>query len=747
MFRTGFAYLLTAMLFLYACETTNTANVRPDRPYQQEIDSLMAEMTLEEKIGQLNLLSSGFTETGPTLRDDYREMIAEGNMGGIFNGFTVEHTRDLQQVAVEETRLGIPLIFGFDVIHGYRTIFPIPLGEAATWEPDLIKEASEVAAEEAAAAGVHWTFAPMLDVSPDPRWGRIAESAGEDPYMNAVFGEARVKGFEGEDLKDLNTILSTAKHYIAYGAAEGGRDYNTVDISERTLREIHLPPFIAALEAGSGTVMTAFNEYDGIPATGNQFLFNDLLRDELGFEGFVVTDYTAIPEMIEHGVAADERDAAELAMNANVDMDMQSINYVEELPGLIEDGLISEAQVDQAVERILRKKFKLGLFEDPYRYSEFDREEETIMRDDFLELALEVSKRSIVLMKNEDQTLPLNREEVNDIAVIGPLADNQYDLLGSWSAAGEHEDNITLLEGIRNNVGDHTNVSYTIGAELGFDEYSTEGFNEAVQIASQADVAVVAVGEGRHMSGEAASRVSLDLPGVQEELLQAVHETGTTVVMVLMSGRPMTINWADENVPAIMNAWFLGTKAGEAIAQVMFGDYNPAGKLPVTYPRHTGMSPYYYNHKNTGRPMDPDERYTSKYIDEENSPLYPFGFGLSYTTFEYDNLRLSTNEIDDDGSLEVSIDVINTGDYAGEEVVQLYTRKIVASTTRPVKELRGFDKIELEPGESQTVTFDLNAEQLYYYDKNMEYGLEPGEVRVFVGTNSEEVLEDSFNVR
>lgn len=747
---------MLAVFFIHACNTTNTTEQDdPDlevaeqdqRPYQEEIDSLMAEMTLEEKIGQLNLLSSGFTETGPTLRDDYKDMIAEGNMGGIFNGFTVEHTRELQRIAVEETRLGIPLIFGFDVIHGYRTIFPVPIGETATWEPDLIKEASKVAAEEAAAAGVHWTFAPMLDVSPDPRWGRIVESAGEDPFLNEIFGKARVKGFEGDDLKDLNTILSTAKHYIGYGEAEGGRDYNTVDISERTLREIHLPPFRAALDAGAGTVMTAFNEYDGVPATGSQFLFNDILRDELGFEGFVVTDYTAIPEMIKHGVAADEAEAAELAMNANVDMDMQSINYVDELPGLIEEGKISEEQVDQAVERILRKKFKLGLFDDPYRYSDYDREEETIMRDDFLELALDVSKRSIVLMKNEDQTLPLSREDVNDIAVIGPLADNQYDLLGSWSAAGEHEDNITLLEGIRNNVEEHTNISYAEGTELEFEDYTKDGIEEAVDIAEDADVAVVAVGEGRHMSGEAASRVSLDLPGAQEDLLKAVHETGTPVVMVLMSGRPMTINWAEENVPAIMNSWFLGTKAGEAIAQVMFGDYNPAGKLPVTYPRHTGMSPYYYNHKNTGRPMDPDERYTSKYIDEENSPLYPFGFGLSYTTFGYDNMQLSTDEISTNGSLEVSVEITNTGDYTGEEVVQLYTRKMVASATQPVKELRDFDKIELDPGETQTVSFDLDAEQLYYYDKNMEYGLEPGEVRVFVGTDSEDVLEDSFTVR
>lgn len=738
--------LLTLILVLvsYGCETNE---IRPEeKPYQAEIDSLMELMTLEEKVGQLNLLSSGFTETGPVLAEDYKEMIAEGQMGGIFNGFTVEHTRELQEIAVEETRLGIPLIFGFDVIHGYRTIFPIPLGETATWEPDLIKKASKVAAEEAAAGGVHWTFAPMLDVSPDPRWGRIAESAGEDPLMNSLFGKARVKGFQGDDLKDLNTLLATAKHFIGYGDAEGGRDYNTVDISERTLRERHLPPFIAAMDAGVGTVMTAFNEYDGVPATGSQFLLNQLLRDELEFDGFVVTDYTSIPEMIQHGVAANEADAVELAMNANVDMDMQSIDYVEELPGLIEEGRISEEQVDQAVERILRKKFKLGLFEDPYRYSDPQREEETILREDFKELALEVSKRSIVLMKNENQTLPLDREELNEVAVIGPLGDNQYDILGSWSAAGQQEDNITLLEGIENNVAEHTNVTFTEGATLEFDDTSRDGFAEAIANAEQADVAIVVVGEDRHASGEAASRSSIDLPGMQQELLQEIHATGTPVVMVLMSGRPMAINWAEDNVPAILNAWYLGTMTGEAISEVMFGDYNPAGKIPVTYPRNAGMSPYYYNHKNTGRPMDPDERYTSKYIDVENSPLYPFGYGLSYTTFDYDNLMLSDDRMSSNGNLEVSVDVTNTGDQTGEEVVQLYTRQMVASVTRPVKQLRNFDKIELEPGETRTVNFDLGAEQLYYYNKDMEYGIEPSEIRVFVGGDSEDVLEDSFYI-
>ena len=739
--KTTLFTVFALLMFTSAC--TDVERSSGDSEISAKVDSVLSLMTMEEKLGQLTLLSSGFSETGPTLRDDFEQLVREGKSGALFNAYTVEYTRRMQEIAVNETRLGIPLLFGFDVIHGYRTIFPIPLGESATWNPELIERVSRAAAEESAAAGLHWTFAPMVDVSPDPRWGRIAESAGEDPYLNEVIGRARVRGYQGEDLKDLTTILATVKHFAAYGAAEGGRDYNTVDMSERVLRERYLPPFKAALDEGARTVMTAFNEYDGVPATGNKFLLNQILRDEWGFDGFVVTDYTSIPEMIAHGVAANETEAVELAMNANVDMDMQSVTYLNELPKLLEEGRITEEQIDQAVSRILYAKFELGLFEDPYRYSDAEREEETIMNEEFLDLALEISKESIVLLKNEEELLPLSKG-LNRIAVLGPLADNKREMLGSWAGAGQAEDNVTLLEGIRNSVTDGTDVVHARGVD--FTDPSTEGFSEAVNLARSADVAVVAVGERALMSGEAASRATLDLPGVQREFLEAVHETGTPVVMVLMAGRPLAIDWTDENIPAILNTWFLGTQAGNAISEVLFGDSNPSGKITATFPAVTGQVPYYYNHKNTGRPMDPDQKYTSKYIDAPNEPLYPFGYGLSYTTFEYDNLTLDRTSISASESLQVSVDVTNTGDIAGDEVVQLYIRDLVGSVTRPVKELRGFDKVNLQPGETKIVNFTITPDDLTMYDVGMNRVVEPGDFKVFVGRHSEDLLEADFSV-
>ena len=715
-----------------------------DPVISQKVDSVLNLMTLDEKLGQLTLLSSGFSETGPTLRDDFEQLVREGKSGAIFNAYTVEYTNWLQRIAVEETRLGIPLLFAFDIIHGYKTIFPIPLGETATWDPELVERVSRAAAIESAAAGLHWTFAPMIDVSPDPRWGRIAESAGEDPLLNSVFGKARVRGYQGNDLYDLNTIMATAKHLAAYGAAEGGRDYNTVDISERVLREVYLPPFKAVLDEGVATFMTAFNEYDGVPATGNKFLMNTILRDEWNFNGFVVTDYTSISEMIEHGVAANEKQAAELAINANVDMEMQSTTFLNEIPALIEEGSIAEEQVDKAVARILRMKFELGLFDDPYRYSDAEREKETLMKQEFLDLALEISKKSIVLLKNENQVLPFSTE-LNQIAVLGPLADNQQELLGSWSGAGRAEDNVTLLEGIKNYVSEGTRVVHARGVD--FTDLSKAGFQQAVNLARNSDVAIVAVGEEALMSGEAASRATLNLPGAQEEFLKAIYETGTPVVMVLMAGRPLTINWADENIPAILNTWFLGTQTGNAIAEVLFGNHNPSGKLPVTYPAEAGQAPYYYYHKNTGRPMDPNQKYTSKYIDAPNSPLYPFGFGLSYTTFEYNNLQIDKETISKFDTLSIYIDVTNTGNFEGDEVVQLYTRTWFASVTRPVKELRDFKKITISPGQTETVQFQLHPSQLMFYDVDMNYVVEPGLVSVFAGTNSEELIEIRFLIK
>lgn len=711
--------------------------------HPEKVDSVLALMTLEEKVGQLNLLSSGFAETGPVLSEEYREMIGEAKLGGVFNAHTVEHTLDLQRIAVEETRLGIPLLFAFDVIHGHRTIFPVPLAEASTWDPDLIEKASRVAAKESAAAGLHWTFTPMIDVSPDPRWGRIVESSGEDPLLNKLFGVARIKGFQGDDLYELDTIMATAKHFAAYGVAEAGRDYNTVDISERTLREIHLPAFKAAIDADVRTFMTAFNEYDGVPATGSDFLFNKILRDEWGFDGFVVTDYTAIMEMIPHGYARDEAHAAELSINANVDMDMMSNIFLNELPGLVRSGVVSEEQVDMAVARILDMKFELGLFDDPYRYSDYEREAETIMREDFLDLALEVAEKSIVLLKNEDDLLPL-KENHKNIAVIGPLGDNQYDVMGSWSAAGEASENVSLLSGLKNAVAGDVTVSFAQGVPLSLDDHNTDGIDDAVQLARESDVVILALGEGRHMSGEAASRTTLNLPGAQQELLEAVQATGTPVVLVLMAGRPLEINWANENVEAIVNAFYLGTRTGDAIASVLFGNHNPSGKLTFSWPYSVGQIPNVYYQKMTGRPMDPNQRYTSKFIDAPNAPLFPFGYGLSYTTFEYENLQLSKTEITSGDSLTVSVEVTNSGDESGYEVVQLYTRKMVASVTQPVRLLRDFEKVYLEPGQTKTIEFHLKAKQLMYLDQQLEPTLEPGTVKVFVGTNVAQTLEGDF---
>ncbi|MGF1669020.1 MAG: glycoside hydrolase family 3 N-terminal domain-containing protein [Balneolaceae bacterium] len=739
--------LLNIFLFLIlnGCKAEKTSfDSDWDPIISQKVDSVLNLMTLDEKLGQLTLLSSGFSETGPTLREDFEQLVREGKSGAIFNAYTVEYTNWLQRIAVEETRLGIPLLFAFDVIHGYKTIFPIPLGETATWDPELVEKVSRAAAIESAAAGLHWTFAPMIDVSPDPRWGRIAESAGEDPLLNSVFGKARVRGYQGNDLYDLNTIMATAKHFAAYGAAEGGRDYNTVDISERVLREVYLPPFKDVLDEGVATFMTAFNEYDGVPATGSKFLMNTILRDEWNFNGFVVTDYTSIPEMIQHGVAANDKQAAELAINANVDMEMQSTTFLNEIPALIEEGSINEKQIDRAVARILRMKFELGLFDDPYRYSDAEREKETLMKQEFLDLALEISKKSIVLLKNENQVLPISTE-LNQIAVLGPLADNQQELLGSWSGAGRAEDNVTLFEGIKNYVSEGTRVVHALGVD--FTDLSRAGFQEAVNLARNSDVAVVAVGEEALMSGEAASRATLNLPGAQEEFLKAIYETGTPVVMVLMAGRPLTINWADENIPAILNTWFLGTQTGNAIAEVLFGNHNPSGKLPVTFPAETGQAPYYYYHKNTGRPMDPNQKYTSKYIDAPNAPLYPFGYGLSFTNFEYSNLQLDKKSISKSDTLEISVDVTNTGSLEGDEVVQFYTRTLTASVTRPVKQLRDFKKITLSPGQTETVKFQLHPSQLMFYDIEMNYVVEPGTINVYTGTNSESLLKNDFIIQ
>ncbi len=733
---------LLILLFLAACNMAEPEREGwfTDERTAQRVDSLMLLMTLEEKIGQMVLFTSDMDVTGPFMRDHYVESIREGMVGAIFNAYTAEYTRELQRIAVEETRLGIPLLFGYDVVHGHRTIFPIPLGETATWDMEAIEQSARIAAEEATAEGVHWTFAPMIDVTRDPRWGRIAESSGEDPFLTAEVARAKVRGYQGDDLKALNTMLSCPKHFAAYGEPQAGRDYHTVDISELTLRNKFLPPFKAAVDEGAATIMTAFNELFGVPATGSKYLLTEILRDEWNFNGFVVTDYTSINEMIPHGFARDEKHAGELAINAGVDMDMQGAVYHDYLMELVREEVVAEEDVDRAVRRILTMKFELGLFDDPYRYSDTEREEALVMTPENLAFARDFSRKAIVLLKNEDNTLPL-AGDVESIALIGPLADNQREMIGSWSAAGDYTRSVTLRQGIENRQGGRTRINYARGANI--DDDDRTGFMEALLAARNSEVIVLAIGEYALQSGEAASRAELSLPGVQEELFLMLAELDKPIVVVLMKGRPLTLERVDEKASAILETWFLGTKAGDAIADVLFGDYNPSGKLPVSFPRHVGQIPIFYNHKNTGRPKG-EFKFTSKYLDVPNSPLYPFGYGLSYTTFEYSGITLSNTEMAMDDLLEASVTVTNTGDRFGEEVVQLYIRQLVGSITRPVKELKGFEKIGLHPGESKEVVFQLTWKDLAFYNADNEFKAEPGDFHLFIGTNVEEVQKTQF---
>lgn len=701
----------------------------------RKVDSLINLMTLEEKIGQLTLFTSDWATTGPTIRDTYKSDIQKGLCGNIFNAYTAAYTRDLQKVAVEQTRMKIPLLFGYDVIHGYKTIFPIPLGEAASWDLAAIEKSARVAATEATAAGLHWTFAPMVDIARDPRWGRIMEGAGEDTYLGSLIAAARVKGIQGENFNGTNTMLACVKHFAAYGAAQAGRDYHTVDMSERVLRETYLPPYKAAVDAGAHTVMTSFNELDGVPATGNAHLLRDILRDEWKFKGLVVTDYTSINEMIPHGVVANEKEAGELALNAGVDMDMQGAVYYNHLAQSVKEGKVNVEQIDQSVRYILRIKYLLGLFEDPYRYSNIEREKSTILSKENQDAARDVSRKSIVLLKNDSNALPIAKTG-RTIAVIGPLADNKSELIGAWSGAGEAKDCVTLLQGIRAKAGGGK-VEYAKGCTL--DTIERMGFKAAVDLAKRSDIIVVAVGEKANMSGEAASRSMIGLPGVQMELVQQLVATGKPVVVVLMNGRPLVFPWIADNATAIVETWFLGTQAGNAIADVLFGDYNPSGKLPITFPRNEGQIPIFYNMKYTGRPFDANNKYTSKYLDVPNTPQYPFGFGLSYTTFTYSDIRVNKTTFTPRESLTINVTVTNSGKRDGEEVVQLYMRDLVGSVTRPVKELKGFQKIMLKAGESKDVTFTLTANDLKFYNRQMQWTYEPGDFDVFVGTNSADV--------
>lgn len=734
--------LFMLSIALFACGITEQKKEGwfVDKMIAQRVDSLMQLMTLEEKIGQMTLFTSDMDATGPFLRTEYIDKIREGRVGAIFNAYTAEYTRELQRMAVEETRLGIPLLFGYDVIHGHRTIFPIPLGEAASWDMEAIEHSARISAEEATAEGLHWTFSPMLDITRDPRWGRIAESPGEDPFLGSMVARAKVRGYQGDDLSAKNTMIACAKHLAAYGAPQAGRDYHTVDMSEITLRNKFLPPFEAAIDEGVATIMTAFNELFGVPATGSKYLLTNILRDEWNFNGFVVTDYTSINEMIPHGFARDEKHAGELALDAGVDMDMQGAVYYDYLLSSVMEGRVSEEAVDRAVRRILTMKFELGLFDDPYRYSDPEREKTLVMTSENLDFARDFSRKSIVLLKNDDSTLPLSGD-VGSIALIGPLADNQRELIGSWSAAGDYKKSVTLRQGIVNRQGERTRINYALGASI--DDDDKTGFAEAIRAARNSDVIVMALGEYALQSGEAASRANIGLPGVQEELFLQLAGLGKPIVVVLMNGRPLKLERVDEKASAILETWFLGTMAGDAIADVLFGDYNPSGKLPVSFPRTEGQIPLFYNHKNTGRPKSPD-KFTSKYLDVPNSPLYPFGYGLSYTSFEYSDIRLSNTEISMDEVLEASVTVSNTGDRFGEEVVQLYIRQLVGSITRPVKELKGFQKIGLRPGESKEVRFHLSWKDLAFYNADNLFKAEPGDFYLFIGTNSEEVKQAQF---
>jgi beta-glucosidase len=707
-----------------------------------KIETLISQMTLDEKTGQLSLFASEWDVTGPTLNSSYKRLIREGKAGAILNAKTVDYVKSLQRMAVEESRLKIPLIFGYDVIHGYSTIFPIPLGQAASWDLNAIEKADQIAAMEASAEGINWTFAPMVDIARDPRWGRVSEGAGEDAWLGARIAKARVRGFQGKGYGDGRHILACVKHFAAYGAPLAGRDYNTVDISPVSLYENYLPPYKACIDAGVASVMTSFNEINGTPSTSNHWLLTDLLRKEWGFRGFVVTDWTAINELVSHGVAADVRTAACLALNAGVDMDMEGSAFLDNLPGLLQDKKVSIDTIDEAVRRILRAKIQLGLFEDPYRFCNKQREQTGLMTKESLDFARKLVSESCVLLKNDNHTLPI-APTVKTLAVVGPLADARKEMMGSWTAAGEWEKCITLLDGIKNKSGGKLKVIYEKGCNINDKDLS--GIEAAVRLAHEADFVLLALGESSEMSGEAASRTDIDLPGVQNELAEAVIRAGKPTAVVLFNGRPLAISRLNEIAPAILETWFGGTQAGNGIADILFGDVNPSGKITMSFPRNTGQIPIFYNAKNTGRPYipdHPDEKYVSRYIDCPNTPLYPFGFGLSYTSFSYTGIKAVVRG----NTITVSSDVTNTGDRDGEEIVQLYIQDKVGSITRPVKELKGFKKLLIRKGETINVSFPLTTDDLSFYHPDLKKYWEPGEFNAFVGGSSAEVISVSFKL-
>lgn len=728
------------------------------------IANLMAKMTVDEKIGQLNLPTGGEATTGSVVSTDLEGKIKAGQVGGVFSLTTPDRVRKTQEIAVTQSRLKIPLIFGQDVIHGYKTLFPIPLGLSATWDLGLIEKTARIAATEASADGLNWAYSPMVDISRDPRWGRISEGSGEDTYLGAKIAAAMVKGLQGDDLSANNTLMACVKHFALYGAAEAGRDYNTTDMSLHRMYNEYLPPYKAAVDAGAGSIMTSFNDINGLPATANPWLLTDVLRKQWGFKGLVVTDYTAINELIDHGLG-DLQQVSALSLKAGVDMDMVGEGFLTTLKKSLEEEKLTEADIDRACRMVLEAKYKLGLFEDPYKYCSEERAKKEILSEDHLAFAREVAGQSFVLLKNENNTLPLKK--TGTVALIGPLANTGSNMPGTWSVNADLKNTQSLLDGMKELVGSKVKILHRLGSNLlddtAYQQRATmfgreiprdtrsedELIKEAIATAQQSDVVIAALGESSEMTGESSSRTELNIPAGQQRLLAALLKTGKPVVLVVFAGRPLTLTWEQEHVPAILNVWFGGTEAAKAITDVLFGDVNPSGKLTATFPKNVGQIPIYYSHKNTGRPLAEGkwfQKFRSNYLDVDNNPLYPFGYGLSYTTFTYGDISLSNNSFNAGDSITVSARVTNTGKMEGKEVVQLYTQDLVGSITRPVKELKSFQKISLKPGESKEVTFVLSAKDLKFYNANLEYVAEPGDFKVFVGGNSRDVKEATFTL-
>ena len=727
------------------------------------VNNLISKMTIDEKIGQLNLPSSDDFVTGMAKSTNIAQKIREGKVGGLFNIKTLQKIKDIQRVAVEESRLKIPLLFGMDVIHGYETTFPIPLALSATWDMNLIEKSARIAAQEASADGINWTFSPMVDICRDARWGRIAEGAGEDPFLGSQIAKAMVRGYQGSDLSKNNTILSCVKHFALYGASESGRDYNTVDMSKIRMYNDYFPPFKAAFDAGCGSTMASFNEIDGIPATGNKWLLTDVLRKQWNFKGFVVSDYTGINEMIDHGMG-DLQNSSQLALNAGLDMDMVGEGFLKTLKKSLIESKVSQKQIDNSVRLILNAKYDLGLFQNPYLYLDENRQKTEIFTIENRKVAREIASQSFVLLKNDVGILPLKKQGI--IALIGPLADAKENMAGTWSVAAKQENSISVLIGLTDAVGDKAKIVYAKGSNLDYDAKLEENatmfgkalnrnsrsdkelLDEAIAIAQKSDVIVAAMGESAEFSGECSSRTNLEIPQVQKDLLTALVKTGKPVVLLLFNGRPLVLVDEKKSVSAILNVWFGGSETGNAIADVLFGDVNPSGKITATFPRSVGQVPIYYARKNTGRPLANKEgkfeKFRSNYIDERNEPLFPFGYGLSYTKFEYSNLKLSSSTISSNQKITVAVKVSNSGNFDGKEVVQLYIRDLVGSVTRPIKELKAFQKIEIKNGESKTVTFELSVEDLKFYNSELKFVAENGDFEVFVGTNSDTSLKQKF---